>query len=76
MSNFKHNVLNIVRSIPKGSVMSYSEVAKLTGKVNSHRAVAQIMSQNFNPEIPCQRGICANGNIGGYNRGGKKIKDK
>lgn len=47
--------------------MSYKEVAIKAGNPRAARAVARIMSANFDPTIPCHRVICTNGTLGGYN---------
>lgn len=70
--NFTQRVLEVVRSIPKGSVLSYQEVANQAGSPKAYRAVGQILAKNFDPSIPCHRVIHSNGSIGSYNRG----KDK
>lgn len=67
--SFKEKVLKIVAKIPRGKVMSYKEVAKLAGWPKAYRVVGNILSKNFNPEIPCHRVIRSNGKLGGYNRG-------
>lgn len=64
---FKERVIDVVLSIPKGEVMSYSEVAKRAGSLNAGRAVGTIMSQNKNKMVPCHRVIRSDGKIGGYN---------
>ena len=63
-----------MRSIPKGSVLTYKEVAKKAGNVHAARAVACIMAHNYDPDIPCHRVIRSDGTLGGYNRGGEKAK--
>lgn len=67
---FREKVKEIVRNIPKGSVVTYKEVAIAAGKPNAHRAVANIMAKNYDPEVPCHRVIRSDGTLGGYNRGG------
>ena len=74
--SFKEAVHTVVRSIPRGKTLSYKEVAKKAGNENSARAVAMLMSRNYDIEIPCHRVVCSNGTIGGYNRGGSEIKKK
>jgi len=74
MNTFTENVLGVVRNIPKGSVMSYKEVATQAGNPKAARAVANTMARNFNPEIPCHRVIRSDGTLGGYNRGGTEKK--
>lgn len=70
MTEFKEKVRNIVRIIPEGKTMSYGEVAKAAGRPGAARAVGHIMSQNYDPTVPCHRVIRRDGNLGGYNRGG------
>ena len=73
-SKFTKKVRDIVRAIPRGKVMTYKEVARKAGNINSARAVGMIMSKNFDPKIPCHRVIRSDGKMGGYNRGGIKAK--
>ncbi len=74
MPSFKEKVLVIVRKIPKGKVSTYKEVAQKAGNPEAYRAVGNILSKNYNPEIPCHRVICSDGKLGGYNRGAKQKK--
>ncbi|MDQ5929836.1 MAG: methylated-DNA-[protein]-cysteine S-methyltransferase [Bacteroidota bacterium] len=69
MKSFKEKVLEIVMKIPKGSVMTYKQVAEKAGSPNAARAVGSIMKSNFNPKIPCHRVIRSDGIAGEYNRG-------
>ncbi len=73
MTEFQDKVREVVRAIPKGSVLSYQEVAKRAGKPKAARAVANIMANNFLPDIPCHRVIKSDGRPGGYNRGGESV---
>jgi O-6-methylguanine DNA methyltransferase len=66
-SDFSTKVTEIVRGIPRGSTMSYKEVATRAGNPKASRAVAMIMSRNYDVSIPCHRVICSNGTLGGYN---------
>jgi len=70
--NFKGKVLKVVAKIPKGKVLTYKEVAKLSGFPQAWRVVGNILNKNQNPKIPCHRVIKSNGKIGGYNQGIKK----
>ena len=74
MSTFTDKVHTVVKGIPKGSVMTYKEVAYKAGNAKAARAVANTMAHNFDSTIPCHRVIRSNGNLGGYNRGGERIK--
>ena len=74
LTNFQKKVYDIVRKIPKGKVLSYSKVAKLTGRPRAWRAVGNVLNKNRAPKIPCHRVIKSNGEIGGYKSGTKKKK--
>ena len=74
MKKFKEKVLHVVAEIPKGSVMSYAEVARKAGSPGAFRAVGSIMAKNVNPAIPCHRVVKSNGILGSYNTGGQKRK--
>ena len=69
-------VRKVVKEIPKGKVLTYKEVAVRAGNSKAARAVANVMAQNFDPEIPCHRVIRSDGFLGGYNRGGTEVKAK
>ena len=70
MKTFTEPVHDVVKKIPKGSYMTYKEVAIKIGKPNASRAVGTVLSKNFNLDIPCHRVIRSDGKMGGYNRGG------
>ena len=72
--NFKDQVLKVVKEIPKGSVLTYREVAERAGSPRAYRAVATLMSKNVDPTVPCHRVIRSDGTIGEYNRGGMEVK--
>lgn len=69
---FKEKVLEIVKKIPEGKVMSYKTVAKLAGRPRAWRAVGNVLNKNKNPVIPCHRVIRSDGKIGGYKNGERK----
>lgn len=73
--SFKEKVLEVVKKIPKGKVLSYKEVARRAGSPKAWRAVGNVLNKNKNPEIPCHRVIRSDGSIGGYNRGIKRKKE-
>lgn len=74
MTQFQDKVRDVVRKIPKGTVMTYKEVAYAAGKPGAARAVANTMAKNFLPDVPCHRVIRSDGGLGGYNRGGVEKK--
>ncbi len=72
--DFKNRIEKVVKSISKGRVMSYKEVAIKAGYPKAYRAVGSIMRRNRNKEIPCHRVVCSNGYVGQFNRGGTSKK--
>ena len=74
--HFKERVLDIVQKIPKGSTLSYREVAYAAGYPGAARAVGTLMAHNHNKTVPCHRVIRSNGKIGEYNGGGSDAKRK
>ncbi len=64
---FKEKVLEIVRNIPEGEVMTYSQVAAKAGNKNAPRAVGTLMAGNQDKDIPCHRVVKSDGSIGMYN---------
>lgn len=70
--SFHDRVLAFVKKIPRGSVLTYKEVAKLCGSPKAFRAVGNILNKNHDPKIPCHRVIRSDGKTGGYNRGAKQ----
>ena len=73
--SFKERAEQVVRNIPKGSTMSYGEVAIRAGNPGAARAVGTLMKNNDDDSVPCHRVIKSNGELGGYNgRLGEKKK--
>ena len=75
-TKFQLKVWNYLSKIPRGSVKTYSQVAKGIGKPLAARAVANAVGKNpFAPKIPCHRVIRSDGSLGGYSgKGGIKKK--
>jgi methylated-DNA-[protein]-cysteine S-methyltransferase len=69
MTNFQVVILEIVKNIPKGTVLTYKEVARMAGRPKAYRAVGNILNKNNDPQIPCHRVIRSDGKAGGFNRG-------
>lgn len=77
--SFRSRVYSIVKKIPKGKTLTYRQVAEKAGSPNAYRAVGNILSKNYDTEIPCHRVIRSDGKTGGYNRGAevkKRILEK
>ena len=75
-TKFQLKVWDFLKKIPKGTVKTYSEVAKAIGKPLAVRAVANAIAKNPYPiQIPCHRVIRLDGSLGGYSGvGGVKKK--
>jgi methylated-DNA-[protein]-cysteine S-methyltransferase len=73
-NSFKEKVYKIVKKIPKGKTLTYKEVAERAGYPLAYRAVGNILSKNYNEEVPCHRVVKSDGGLGNYNRGGAMVK--
>lgn len=75
---FEREVLDTLRTIPPGKVITYGELAKKIGKPNASRAVGNVCAMN--PAIlvvPCHRVVPAAGGVGHYGgAGGPRTKRK
>ncbi|MCC7543565.1 MGMT family protein [bacterium] len=64
---FQRLVWSEIAKIPKGSVITYKQLAERVGKPRAYRAVAAACGANPTPgPIPCHRVIASDGSIGGY----------
>ncbi len=67
---FTRQVLTACFRIPRGTVLSYGELAVCVGSPRGARAVGQVMAANpFPIIIPCHRVIRSDGSLGGYGGG-------
>ena len=75
-TKFQLKVWAYLSKIPRGSIKTYSQVAKAIGKPLAARAVANAIGKNpCAPKIPCHRVIRSDGSFGGYSgEGGVKTK--
>ena len=75
-TKFQKKVWNYLKTIRKGTVKSYKQVAIAINRPKSVRAVANAVGKNpFPPKIPCHRVIRSDGSLGGYSgKGGLKTK--
>lgn len=58
---FKQQVLEIVKHIPRGKVLTYRQVAVKAGRPRAYRAVGNILSKNYDTKIPCHRVVRSDG---------------
>ena len=77
-TKFQLKVWEYLKTIPKGEVRTYLQVAKAINKPKAVRAVANAVGKNpYAPRIPCHRVIRKDGSLGGYSgSGGIKTKKK
>ena len=77
-TKFQLKVWKHLKTIPKGEVKTYKQVAISIKSPRSARAVANACAKNpYAPKIPCHRVIRSDGALGGYSgRGGIKQKLK
>lgn len=64
MQQFTKNVIDIIQRIPEGTVMTYGQIAKLSGNPRAARQVARIlhsMSQKYH--LPWHRVVNVQGEI-------------
>ena len=75
-TKFQRKVWKYLKTIPKGTVKTYKQVAIAIKRPKSARAVANACGKNpYAPKIPCHRVIRSDGGLGGYSgRGGIKTK--
>lgn len=76
-TQFQERVYAEVRTVPRGSVTTYGDLA--TRLCTSARAVGQALRCNpYAPEVPCHRVVAGDGSIGGFagQRAGTKITEK
>ena len=74
---FQEKVWAALRTIPRGEVRTYTDIAVQIGHPSSARAVANACGKNpYAPEVPCHRVIRSDGSIGGYSAEGGSEKKR
>ena len=78
LTEFQRRVLEAVQRVPKGSYVTYLELAQRIGKPKAARAVGQVLGRNPIPIlIACHRVIATDGTLGGYSGpGGVQTKSE
>jgi AraC family transcriptional regulator of adaptative response/methylated-DNA-[protein]-cysteine methyltransferase len=72
---FQWRVWNALQQIPRGTTLSYSQVAKRIGQPTAVRAVARACATNpVALVVPCHRVIREDGDLGGYRWGLERKK--
>ena len=77
-TKFQVKVWKYLKTIQKGKVKTYKEVAIAINRPKSARAVANACANNpYAPRVPCHRVVRSDGQLGGYSgKGGIKTKIK
>ena len=75
-TKFQLKVWNYLKTIPKGTVKTYKQIAIAIKSPKAARAVANACGKNpYAPKIPCHRVIRSDRGLGGYSgSGGIKTK--
>lgn len=68
---FQKKVWRALCKIPRGSVLTYAQLARQIGRPRAVRAVANAVGANpLAPQVPCHRVIRKDGSLGGYSAPG------
>lgn len=71
---FQRALVDVLRSVPRGAVVTYGELAALAGSPGAQRAAGTFCAQNRFPIfVPCHRVVAADG-IGSYGSLGVEYK--
>ena len=71
---FQRALVDALRAVPRGEVVSYGELAALAGRPRAPRAAGALCAGNrFAFLVPCHRVVAAHG-IGGYGSAGVEVK--
>jgi O-6-methylguanine DNA methyltransferase len=71
---FQRALVETLRTVPRGEVVSYGELAALAGRPTAPRAAGALCAANrFAFVVPCHRVVAAHG-IGGYGSAGVEVK--
>jgi len=69
--SFREKVYEALRTVPKGKVVTYGQLAKMAGSPKAARAVGMCMRTNPDaPATPCHRVVAADGSLHGYSGAG------
>jgi methylated-DNA-[protein]-cysteine S-methyltransferase len=74
LTPFERDVVEALRAIPRGEVVTYGELAALAGHPGAQRAAGSVCARNrFAFLVPCHRVVAADG-IGSYGSVGVEVK--
>ncbi len=76
-TEFELAVHAAVRTVPRGRVTTYGDVALALGRPNAARAVGTVMRCNPDTKVtPCHRVVRSEGHVGWYAGGPTRVGDK
>jgi O-6-methylguanine DNA methyltransferase len=68
--SFREKIYALTRTIPRGKVATYGQLARLAGNPKAARAVGSYMRTNPDaPHTPCHRVVAKDGKLTGYSMG-------
>ncbi|MEM9355006.1 MAG: methylated-DNA--[protein]-cysteine S-methyltransferase [Pseudomonadota bacterium] len=78
VSTFNASIYRALRAVPRGTTVTYGELAKRVGQPGAARAVGVAMGRNPWPVIvPCHRVLARGGKMGGFSApGGTVTKER
>ena len=76
MAAFRDRVLDIVRAVPTGKVVTYGQVALMAGSPRAARRVGAVLHgiRNHEHDVPWQRVINASGGISTFKVGSGELQ--
>jgi len=67
LTTFSRSVLELLRQVPPGEVVTYGQLAGRAGSPRAARAVGSVMAGNPLPIVlPCHRVVASDGSLGGF----------
>lgn len=61
--NFREQVFEKVKKIPRGKVATYGQIALMLGKPRGAREVGWMLHSNNSADVPCHRVVDRNGRL-------------
>lgn len=69
-TDFEQAVWKTLRTVKRGTVVTYKQLAEKSGYSGAQQAVGQAMSKNYLLLfVPCHRVVASNGKLGGFSAG-------
>jgi len=72
MQTLQEKTYQVVKKIPRGEVITYKKIAQNAGFPRAWRAVGNVLSKNYDLQIPCHRVVRSDRGVGRYKRGIKR----